>query len=79
MVSGYLEIVAFSGALALADISEMEMLCNIVGEQSGQNIEFIEHSCMFFDSEAENGKYFIVYSWETGIELNSELDIKGRS
>lgn len=50
----------------------------IVEEQVGQEIAFIEHGTLTFETELSEGKqYYVVYSWGTGIKPFSELDIRG--
>ena len=60
-----------------ADYREDEWDC-MVESQEGQKVNCIEHGTLSFDTEmASDKKYYIVYSWGSGIELFSDLDIRG--
>ncbi|MBQ8278431.1 MAG: hypothetical protein IJZ23_01150 [Roseburia sp.] len=50
----------------------------IVEEQIGQEIAFIEHRTLVFDTKlTAEKKYYVIYSWGNGITPFSELDIRG--
>lgn len=50
----------------------------IVEVQKGQTLEVIEHGELSFSTEIlQDGGYFVVYSWGSGIEPFATLDIRG--
>ena len=60
-----------------ADYRTEEWEC-IVEAQEGQNVNCVEHGTLSFDEKMSSDKqYYIVYSWGSGIEPFSELDIRG--
>lgn len=56
--------------------AEKEWEC-VVEKQTTQELQFLEHGNIAFDTEIKEDNYYIVYSWGTGTELFAEFDIRG--
>ena len=56
--------------------AEKEWEC-VVEKQTAQELHFLEHANISFDTEVKEENYYIVYSWGEGMEIFSEFDIRG--
>ncbi|MGN1179921.1 MAG: hypothetical protein ACI4SD_01815 [Suilimivivens sp.] len=56
--------------------AEKEWEC-VVEKQTTQELQFLDHVNILFDTEIKEDNYYIVYSWGEGMEFFSEFDIRG--
>ena len=75
----------FGAILIRSELSMDELLIHyqtalpgvVVKKQTAQQIECIQHGSISFDSAIDGDNYYIVYYFGSGIELFSQLDIRG--
>ena len=56
--------------------AEREWEC-VVEKQTAQELQFLDHVNISFDTKIKEDNYYIVYSWGEGMEIFSEFDIRG--
>lgn len=76
----YLGAVLIKSELSIEELKDFysEHKELIVEEQTGQQIEFIDHDELSFEHNFdENDNYYIIYSWGNGNELLRAIDMRG--